>query len=1108
MRAVGNQLRFSPSDLADFIGCEHLTQLALAAALGELSRPSFSNPYADLIRRKGDQHEKAFLNSLLDAGHDVRQISLGDNGDFGAAVDATNGAMRAGASYIYQAAFTVNSWRGVADFLERVERPCALGDWSYEILDTKLAHHPHPRHALQLCFYTQALREVQKLEPEIAYLVLGTRVRLPIRIADVGAYFRHARQRFDLAITNRTQAAPYPCEHCQFCDFEPLCDEQWEREDHLTRVAGIRHDQIVRFGGAGITTLTKLAECAADTRILKMNPATFESLHEQAALQLETQHSGRIAWRELAVEGGRGFAALPPLSTGDIVLDLEGHPFFEPARGLEFLFGALTLDTGEPRYVRFWGHDQAGERRAFEAFIDLVHGQLAKYPDLHVYHFGAHEQTAIKRLMGEYATRESEVDALLRRKTFVDLYTLLRQAMRVGVRSYSLKQVEALTGFARSANVRSGAEAILEYERWIETKDDQCLARIAAYNEEDCRATLAVLEWLHDLRPADIPWPEEPPTRTISEDAAEAQTTRQRLREELLDGSEPGTGRWLAAEILEYHRREARPAWWWYFERLGMTPEELIEDTESIGCLEADPTLPATPRKRSLVHTLRFPPQEHKLGPGSADDPKTGKSAGEVLAIDDTTGTLQLLRGPKFAKAETPRALVPVGPYDDRQQRNALLRIAESIRNGDPHYAAAKAILNRERPSIAGRSSGGSIQTTDLDEMKDIALGLNESYLFIQGPPGAGKTWTGARIVAHLLASHRRVGIAAQSHKAIHNLLKEIEAVACDEHIIFRGVKKSTSDNPDSVYDDNFITSESEQAKIFESLSDIQLLAGTAWLFARNELDRKLDYLVIDEAGQMALANAVAMGTAARNLILLGDPLQLAQVSQGTHPQGTGASVLEHLLGESATIPEDRGIFLERSFRMHPDVCAFISEIVYGGRLRSDEIAARRTTSFGTGIQFIPVDHQGNRSASDEEVARIQQRVAEMLQGSFTDKDGSTRALREEDFMVVAPYNAQVRRLRAAVPPEIRVGTVDKFQGQQAPIVFFSMATSSGEDVPRNLAFLLSRNRLNVAISRAQCLAVLVCSPRLLEARCHSIEEMALVNALCRLAEYARGARY
>jgi uncharacterized protein len=395
------------------------------------------------------------------------------------------------------------------------------------------------------------------------------------------------------------------------------------------------------------------------------------------------------------------------------------------------------------------------------------------------------------------------------------------------------------------------------------------------------------------------------------------------------------------------------------------------------------------------------------------------------------------------------------------------------------------------------------IQTTDLAAMQALALGLDASYLLLQGPPGTGKTWTGARIVVHLLAHGRRVGIAAQSHKAIHNLLAEIEKVARATGLRFKGLKKASAGNPESEYHGEFIQSDPDNDRFEKAGPDVQLLAGTAWLFSRPGLDGRLDDLVIDEAGQVSLADALAMGTAARNLILLGDPLQLAQVSQGIHPTGTGASVLEHLLGDAPTIPEDRGVFLERSFRMHPAVSAFISEIVYAGRLHSDDSAARRTTSFGTGIRFAPVEHEGNRSHSDEEVVRVATMIAGMRGGIFTDADRATRPLRDDDFMVVAPYNAQVLRLRAGLPTGVRVGTVDKFQGQEAPIVFFSMATSSGEDVPRSLSFLFSRNRLNVAISRAQCLAVLVCSPRLLEARCQSIEEMQLVNALCRLVEFA-----
>ena len=1102
MQRIAGQLRFSPSDLGDFVACEHLTQLELAVAQRGDTRPSGDNAFAGLLQRKGEAHERAYLESLRESGHAVVEVGLREAGDWETAARAAEDAMRAGAECIYQAVLVDDGWRGIADFLERVDTPSSLGPWSYVVLDTKLARRPKPEHALQLCFYSQALGRVQGLEPEAAYVVLGTRERFRIRLADVSAYYRRVRRRFESAAANRPQTAPYPCEHCEVCVFKAACEEQWEREDHLLRVANIRRDQIGKLVASGITSLTALAESRSGTAIPRLAPQTFEGLREQAALQHQSRRSGKIEYLERPFEIGRGFAMLPPRSPGDIVLDLEGNPFFEPARGLEYLFGVLTLDGDQPRYQAFWAHDREGERRALETLVDFIHERLARYPDLHVYHYGAYEPGAIKRLIGEHATREAQVDDLLRRKVFVDLFTILRQACRAGARSYSLKDLEALFDYARTAAVVSANEAMLVYERWVQDQDPRILDEIAGYNEDDCRATLGLLDWLHKVRPSDLPWPTPAEPSALSEETAQAIDARQRLRAELLEGAEPGSPRWLAGELLEYHRREARPAWWRYFERLGMSVEELVEDSESIGGLE-DAGIRPMRVKNSLVHALKFPPQEHKVGPGGAHDPLTGRSAGEILEIDDEKGILRLRRGPSLAGAALPRALIAEGPYNDPEQRNAVLRVAESIRDGAGRYPALQAILSRELPRVRGREAGARLQTTDLEEMTALALGLDGSYLFIQGPPGSGKTWTGARLVVHLLAQGKRVGVSAQSHKAIHNLLREIEKVARGQGVKFRGLKKSTGGNDESEYTGSFIRSEADAKRFVEVSHGFGLLAGTAWLFAREDLDSTLDCLVIDEAGQISLADALALGTSARNVILLGDPLQLAQVSQGAHPERTAASVLEHLLGDAPTIPDDRGLFLERSHRMHPDVCDFISEIVYASRLHASEEAARRTTAFGTGIRYLPVEHEGNRAASDEEVARIAAEIGAMLGGSFTDKDGRSRPLVPDDFMVVTPYNLQVRRLRAGLPQDVRIGTVDKFQGQEAPVVFFSMATSSGEDVPRDVGFLFSRNRLNVAISRAECLALLVCSPRLLETRCHSIDDMMLVNALCRLVEYA-----
>jgi hypothetical protein len=381
--------------------------------------------------------------------------------------------------------------------------------------------------------------------------------------------------------------------------------------------------------------------------------------------------------------------------------------------------------------------------------------------------------------------------------------------------------------------------------------------------------------------------------------------------------------------------------------------------------------------------------------------------------------------------------------------------------------------------------------------MKRLVERVEGRHLFVQGPPGSGKTYTGARLILHLLARGKRIGVAATSHKAIHNLLDEILEAGLD----VPGLKKCSDGNPESLYERGPIESREDVEPFLDS--GVRLLAGTAWLFARPELDQQLDYLFIDEAGQVSLADALAMGTSARTLVLLGDPLQLAQVSQGTHPGSSGASVLIHLLGDEQTIPEDRGLFLERSFRMHPDVCRYVSDAFYESRLEAAEGCELQSTAAGTGLRFLPVEHTGNRRSSPEEAVRVREEIDRLLGQEWTDTNGVTRPLRLADVLVVAPFNEQVRCLTEALPRRARIGTVDKFQGQEAPVVFFSMATSSGEDVPRNLEFLLSRNRLNVAVSRAQCLAYVVASPKLLEVGCRSIEQMRMANALCLFVEIA-----
>ena len=1021
--------------------------------------------------------------------------------------------MRAGVEVVYQAVFLVGDpktgacWRGLADFLERVERPgdpTDLGSYGYEAVDTKLARLEKPSHILQLCFYSEGIEQIQAARPERFHVELGSSERRSFSLVEFDAYYRRVRSGFLEAMQADQGTEPYPCGHCEICDFRHECSTWWEERDHLTRVAGIRKDQVDRLTGAGIDTLSALAQADPFVRVDEVRPATLKVLTDQARLQLESAGLELARWHLLEAAEGRGFALLPRPSDGDVVFDIEGDPWWEPSRGLDFLFGVATTDAGEPRYEAIWGHDREGERRAFEQLIDQVTRRRERWPDLHVYHYGSYEQTAIKQLMGHYGTREDEVDTLLREKVFVDLHTIVRQALRAGVPSYSLKQTERFARFERVADVGSGSEAVLTYEQWMEDGDAELLERIAAYNAEDCLATLALRDWLLEVRPSEAEWFAPPELRDLDPDKEAAHAAREQLRLTLVEDAPAGSRRWLAGQLLGYHRREGRPGWWAYFERRDrMSIEELADDSEAIGRLTLVAGVEPEPVRKSLGYTLGFPEQQHKLSPGSAIDPDTEKIV-SIETIDDQDGRLVITRGSNRQGEPFPEALIPKGPISDGEQRAALARLAESIRDGTQSYPALEALLERAHPRIKGHEPGVSIQTNELAELRELISSLDRSYLFIQGPPGSGKTWTGSRLITHLIDQGQRVGVAATSHKAIHNLLGWIEHAADEEGVEFRGLKKS-SGYEGSVFDGELIQSVDSNEPFENPDPAVRLFAGTSWLFSREGLDQSIDTLVIDEAGQVSLADALATGTSARNIVLLGDPLQLPQVVQGSHPEGSAHSVLEHLLGDDATIPPGRGIFLERTWRMHPDVCRFISEIVYDNRLSWMPHTEQQDTAFGTGLRYLPVEHTGNGSASTEEATAVAQRVREMLGAEHTGADGNTAALEPTDFMVVTPYNAQVRRIRDTLAraglADIPVGTVDKFQGQEAPVVFFSMATSTGEDVPRNLEFLFSRNRLNVAISRAKCLAHVVCSPQLLETRAKTIEQMRLTNTLCRFVE-------
>jgi hypothetical protein len=505
--------------------------------------------------------------------------------------------------------------------------------------------------------------------------------------------------------------------------------------------------------------------------------------------------------------------------------------------------------------------------------------------------------------------------------------------------------------------------------------------------------------------------------------------------------------------------------------------------------------IPPIPYKQSLDYTFTFPAQEFRLKTGGAEDPTTGE---KFKVVEVFTDRIVLRRGKKAPPPE-PVALVPGSPIDIKVLREALIELAERVLEDDlSTFTAALELLRGASPRTSAPLG------EEVDSLVAAVLGLDRSILPVQGPPGTGKTFRAARVVVAALAAGMRVSITAPSHAAIKNVLDAVEKHAHEEGQAFSAIYKPGDgggyEGPHGMV---------EVAKDNDAVTgDFQLVAGTSWLFARSEHRGAFDLILVDEAGQFPLASAVAAGLAAQNMLLLGDPQQLPQVTQSDHPDGSGASVLEHLLEGEQTIHGDRGVLLTESWRMHPAICSFVSERSYEERLESLAACAKRKVDApglitGAGLRKMAIAHEGHSQSSSEEAEAIAAACGDLLSGStVTDAEGDQRTLGPEDILVVAPYNLAVRAIEARVPAGIRVGTVDRFQGQEAPVVFYAMTCSAG-DIPRGMEFLFDAHRFNVAVSRAQCLAVLVHSPRLLDADCPTLSAMELVDGACRFVELA-----
>jgi uncharacterized protein len=1085
--------------------------------MGELQRMYRKDPAIEALIQRGAAHEAAYVERLREKGLSIIDLR-------GRNMDATEQAVRDGIDVLVQASLSGDAWGGIADIIIKVPGHSRFGDWTYEVQDTKLARQTKSGAILQLCLYSDLLGRLLDRVPEYMHIIKPDVDFEPesYRFDDFKAYYRMMTSRLESFVGQPDlQTYPVPVEHCSVCRWWKRCDMQWRKDDHLSLVAGMRNAQVEELLRQDIRTLEQFALAPGIEAPLQGNLEALLRRKAQADIQYQARVAGQLLRKDLPAESGRGLFRLPAPNDGDIYFDIEGDPFFDGG-GLEYLLGCAVRGAGGWLYSARWSRNRLEEREAFRQFMEFVMERWKRFPGFHIYHFAPYEPSAVKRLARVHALFEREVDQLLRAERFIDLHAVVKESLLASVERYSLKEVEKFTRYTRMIDLtdagpaRKALEVALELHA-LHQVPAEVIETVERYNEDDCLATVSLHGWLEEVRSARQLNGEafERPLLQSGEATEDVENLETRsnqifqsiaraLPEDRTMWRPEHQAMWLLGHMIDYFRRESKSAYWEYFRLHELDEEDALTERKTIGDLTFVGVQPKRGKERNVTHRYRFPVQETSLNEGDDVVAIKGEKLGTVREIslkdqfiDIKKRELALDIHPAAIHiSETP----PLEPLPTALMDLAVQLEEDGLEHQWP-YAASKDLLMKRMPvTVAGFSPRE--ETDTLEEAVRWALHLDKSILPIQGPPGSGKTHTGATMIIALAAAGKKIGVTATSHKVIRNLLDKVRELGGSQ-LKLAHKSGANDDLPASSIQ------EADNNKSARSLLEQEfVLGGTAWLWADKNFDKSVDYLFVDEAGQMSLSYVLAASRSAKNIVLLGDPQQLEQPQRGAHPEGSDVSALNYLLDGHATIQRGRGIFLATTRRLSPPLCRFTSELFYEDRLRplpalANQKIAGGTRFDGAGLFYVPAHHVAQQDRSPVEVKLIGDVVNNLLAtGTWTDEKGITRSLTPKDILVVAPYNSQVSALMNHLP-DLRIGTVDKFQGQEAAVVIYSMTSSSVSDAPRGMNFLFNQHRLNVATSRARCVCILVASPRLFEAECHTIDQMRWANALCRYMELA-----
>ena len=1130
MKITKNRFLISPGDLNNFVACKFTIKNEIKFHNKEISK-SEEKVNDKLWKKMGIEHEKKYLQILKDKYK--KSISIKSDLDEKNRFDETLRAMEEGYELIYHAYLVDGELRGEVDFLIKCSTPSKFGDYSYEVYDTKITRNLRPRHLTQITAYSDMVGKIQKVLPDKMYLIDGSDEEHAFKTIEYIDLFNHGKKEFLKFLSNVNKEKIYPekCSYCNLCDWRDVCDKIWEDDNYVNLVAGSNKSQIEKLKKNKVKTVEQLAKTKLLATDLKINTESFDKIKSQAQLQEEKRKTGEDKIIFLDPDFGKGFYKLPKPDDGDIFFDIEGFPRID--RPFEYLHGLYYKEKGKLKFKDLWAKkfDRESEKNIFIELINFFEKHFEKHPNAHIYHYAPYEKRAIRELAAAYSAEFPKGDIvndnLLRKEKYVDLFNIVKQCIRTSEKDMSLKSIEKFYNFERKADIVKADDSVIKYDNWIATKDEKNKKDIINYNEEDCISTYYLREFLVKNKPENINWflKPEPIKKEDQETHKYRRKTPNKLsREEVeldlnnrLEKKKNKSNESFVENLknfIGFHWKSNKPEFWEVFDRAEKTHLELEDDTECIAnCVLIDDKPQTT--DDGFIYSYRFNDQNYKLKEGKAAfDAHQIKGVGTIYSIEEKfpdKNIVKIFVSKKRKNVEMP-SLLTLGnntPPQVHQHDQALNKfLNDYIDNDGKNYKSIMDMLERNTPDIKGVKRGSNL----IDEQKDlisqsseIVQNLNNSYLSIQGPPGTGKTYSSASIIIELMKAGKKVGVTSNSHEAIKTLLIAVEQQAEKQNFKFSGMRKARSSDK---YDWKFIKDITTGKPL--NFDDYLLYAGTSWFFVDPRMNKTLDYLFIDEAGQVTLGTTIANATAAKNLVLIGDQMQLSQPMRAKHEGYAKLSSLDFVLENNDTIPPDKGIFLNITRRLNKKICNYISTSFYDSRLTSDPITETRSVNLkldpikDEGLFYVPIEHSGCSQRSDEEADLIEKTYNRIIKKEF--KVGKKLGkISSKDIMVVAPYNAQANNIRERLKKkndDVRVGTIDLFQGQEAKVVLISMTTSDVESLPRHKDFFFSRNRLNVAISRAECVAIIIFNENLLLASASSIKEMKLMNSFCKLLRF------